>query len=141
MLSGRDPIAEEYADVLQNLEFAVVLLYRQHPELLDHQVNKVIEGLERSYTTEMNGRKAPNLRLAPLEAELFDKLKVLCDWRLGRATQSEAGLPEEVEALDVDEIILCLKRILRSIKLWTKEYGMRGYLDYVNQFFPAPQSE
>jgi len=34
----------------------------------------------------------------------------------------------------LDEIIACLQRILRSIELWQRERGQRGYYDFVSQF-------
>jgi hypothetical protein len=36
----------------------------------------------------------------------------------------------------VDEIILCLKRLRKSVKLWTTDYGRQGYLNYIAQFSP-----
>ncbi len=33
-----------------------------------------------------------------------------------------------------EEMIACLHRILRSIELWQKEGGRRGYYNFVNQF-------
>jgi hypothetical protein len=34
----------------------------------------------------------------------------------------------------VDEIIVCLKRIQKSVKTWSKRGGRRGYLSFVEQY-------
>jgi hypothetical protein len=38
------------------------------------------------------------------------------------------------EPKTVDEIMLCLKRILKSATRWNKEAGRQGYLDFITQF-------
>ncbi|GAB4274994.1 MAG: hypothetical protein Kow0080_23890 [Candidatus Promineifilaceae bacterium] len=47
----------------------------------------------------------------------------------------------ETTALTVSEIIACLKRIQRSIEMWQKEGGRRGYFEFINQFLPKEQKK
>lgn len=39
-----------------------------------------------------------------------------------------------IDPLTVEEITACLKWIRKSIRLWTKEGGRQGYLNYISQF-------
>jgi hypothetical protein len=36
--------------------------------------------------------------------------------------------------LTAAELVLCLKRIRKSIDFWTKEGGRQGYLNYVSEY-------
>jgi len=125
-----DEFTQKYQDVLQNIEFTIVRYYRQNPELVDYNVDRVLENLMRLYTAETKGRIFKMPTFAALEQSLLDGLKDICDTRLGRT----GTLPQGVPLRTAEEIAACLKRIRRSIQLWTKEFGRRGYLDYVSQF-------
>src|SRR5579864_2464970 len=108
-----DKFEDRYYDVLQNIEFAIVAVYREHPDLADLNVDRVLEGLIRSYTAEMNRRPAPTLALSDIDKSLLARVRGICEWRLGRdGPQTEAGgkLPE-FEPKTPEEIIACLKRI------------------------------
>jgi len=36
--------------------------------------------------------------------------------------------------MSLDEIIQCLKRILKSVEKWNKHEGIQGYLRFVSQY-------
>ena len=62
----------------------------------------------------------------------------MCEWRLGRG-EPPVDEPSKVPSpgpkpITVDEIILCLKRILKSVKRWNKEGGTQGYLNFIVQY-------
>ena len=132
-------VTENNPDVLQNIEFVIVKTYQECPDLIDHNVDKVIEGLIRLYQAEWKGRPSPTLRLTELEQRLHVGIKQMCDWRLGReklSTTDATAITLPADSLSPEIIIACLKRIRRSISLWTKELGRQGYLNYVQQFIP-----
>ncbi|HEX6385877.1 MAG TPA: hypothetical protein VF177_14500 [Anaerolineae bacterium] len=130
---------EEYQDVLQNIEFALVQVYREHDDMTDWEAEQAINGLIRTYTAEERSRSEPNLRLQPLAEEAYDRVVAMCEWRLGR-TQLVDESGEEVDLLiepvTVSEMVDCLKRVRRSIQMWRKEGGRRGYFEFVGQFLP-----
>ena len=130
---------DHYLDVLQNIEAAIVDVYREQPELTDHQVDKALSGLVRVYQAQANPRPVPQLTFKPLEQEVFDAIKFMCDWRLGKLSpeQEEDILLAAVaqEPKTTDDILACLKRIRKSVRLWTKQGGRQGYLSYVTSFF------
>ena len=128
---------EEYLDVLHNIETALAHEYEEHSEMTDWETRDAVKALMRAYKAELNERAAPALNLKPLTQSAYDSVKMMCDWRLGRATiLTEGGkIPAELPPpKPLNEIIACLQRILRSIELWQKEGGRRGYYNFVSQF-------
>lgn len=130
-------IEEEYMDVLQNIEFAVALHYREHPDTTDYSVARVYEALNDFYTAEKIGREPRPWKPTKEEQLLFDQTKEMCEWRLGRNTavySDEEILDIPSQEIDIDTLQLCLKRLRKSVKMWTKNYGRQGYLEYMTQF-------
>jgi hypothetical protein len=128
---------DKYLDVLQNIEFGIVGVYEQHPELTDWDASEAIQALIRHYAAEARGRSEPHIRLTDLGEEVYDSVATMCEFRLGRtepSTQEGEPLDQNIEPKSLDEIIACLKRIHKSIRRWHKEAGRRGYLDFVSQF-------
>ena len=133
------PFEEKYQDVLHNIETALVQVYREQDEMTDWEALTAVNGLIRTYTAEQRGRKAPNLRMDILTQAAYDNVQFMCEWRLGRAhLEGEAGQAFDMgmEPKTVSEIVACLKRIRKSIELWQKEGGRRGYFNFVSQFIP-----
>lgn len=181
-------VEEQYLDVLQNIEFGIIRVYREYPEMTDWQALDAVQALIRLYQAQAQGRPEPQIALQPLALEVFDSTQAMCEWRLGRSqlepagdapvdTQADAGhgthagtqpaLPDWSKAvmdwltrkykrppisesekpppnnsepvvgpdpISLDEIIVCLKRIRKSIQFWSKQGGRQGYLNYVDGF-------
>ncbi len=137
----QDSLEEQYLDVLQNLEFAIVQTARQHPELADWHAESAVSALIRLYKAEAAGDEIrdPSARLDPLAQEVYDGMHTMAEWRLGRGAAFEKdGEPVEIpiEPTTAQEMVDCLKRIRKSIRRWTKRGGRKGYLNYVDEFFP-----
>lgn len=49
-------VEEEHLDVLQNIEAAIVSVYRDHPEMTDYDVDKAFSALIQTYRSEAVGR-------------------------------------------------------------------------------------
>lgn len=128
-------IEEEHEDVLQNIELAVVNQYRIHPEMTDYAVARAYEALLQTYSAEATGRALKPVTAEGVEADLFRDIKKICEWRLGRA---ELKVPNDeathCEPIDVPTLVLCLKRLVKSVNKWTKNRGRQGYLNFVSQF-------
>ncbi len=130
-------IEEEYQDVLQNIEFGIVNVYRQNAALLDYDVLDALEGLTRYYVAEEANRDLRPLRLAERAQVVFDVVKTICEWRMGRQQLIQKGSEQrelKPEPLTVGEIIACLKRIHTSARRWNKQGGRQGYLKFVSEF-------
>jgi len=132
------PFEEQYEDVLQNIEFGIVQVYREHPEVTNWEVMAAVEALLRTYRAEAKGRQATSSSLDPLAQEIYDSVKMMCEWRLGREMpfMDEEGESVELspEPITLDELVACLKRVRKSINFWNREGGRQGYLTFVSQF-------
>ncbi|HRX04420.1 MAG: hypothetical protein KDH08_20985 [Anaerolineae bacterium] len=128
---------DDYLDVLQNVEAAIVGVYRTRPELVDYDVDVVLAALVKGYQAEQRQREKPALRLTELRQELYDAVGAMCEWRLGRTEfidpKTDQPMPGPPQ-LTIDEILACLKRIRTSVKRWTKDGGRQGYLTFIDKF-------
>ena len=137
-------IEEEYLDVLQNLEEAIIGYYNQNPTLIDAEVETAISWLIKLYAAEVQGKTSTYPKPRGIALEVAHSVKEMCEWRLGREKLkvedesgeiTEVGLKEmELEQLQLSEIVVCLKKIQSSVKFWTKKHGRQGYLKFVGKF-------
>ncbi len=128
---------EEYQDVLQNIEFAIIKVYHRRANLVDYDVETVLAALIRLYQAEQSGRQFDPPTLNELRQELYEAVKSMCDWRLGRVElvrNGDKGGAPQPPPLTVEEIVACLKRIRKSVQKWNKRGGQQGYLKFVEQF-------
>jgi hypothetical protein len=125
---------DEYIDVLQNIEMMILHVYREHADLLDYDVDKVLNLLWTEYRHEKINKTTPKPTLNANAQLVYDGVRQICEWRLGRKemTVGPEFVREKPEPISIDEILACLKCILKSIKLWNKEGGRRGYLYFIN---------
>lgn len=128
---------EQYTDVLQNIEFAIVDTYRRIPQLLDYHVDAALEAAIASYSAEQQGRTPRPVHLEGERLIVHDAVRNACEWRLGRAQLASGADALDAEPLEpkrVDEIVSCLKRIRKSAQGWTKRGGRQGYLQFVSRY-------
>jgi lysyl-tRNA synthetase class II len=133
---------EEYLDVLQNIEFAIIQIYRQYPELHDYEVMSALEAAIDFYAAQRINRNPREFNLSDRAALVAENLKNVCNWRLGRKSleTTETYLKDlardqaEFKPKNVEEIIACLKKVLGSVKKWNKQGGRQGYLSFVSAF-------
>jgi hypothetical protein len=131
-------IEDDYLDVLHNIETAIISVYRDQPGLVDAEADKALNTVLLEYQAELRGRSATPTIPGGLAELVYGSVKEICDWRLGREVLETAkgDLRLDVPPLTLDEIILCLKRIRKSIRMWTKQGGQRGYLNFVSEYLP-----
>ena len=136
----RQPVEEEYEDVLQNIESAVISIYRKDPELLDWEVDSAYQQLIRRYQAEWRGRepRPPSLSNERIR-RVYEAVELFCEWHLGReelVIEDDGTSIPIPEPLSLEEILAVLKRLRKSVRLWTKEGGRQGYLNFVDEFIP-----
>jgi hypothetical protein len=124
---------EKYLDVLQNIEFAIVEVYNADREkLIDKDAKEALDALLRYYRAVEEGRQPPDLSLSAPGARVFDAVRVMCEFRLGRAPLPRTG--EMIEAIPVSELVACLRKVQKSITRWSSHGGRQGYLKFVSQY-------
>ena len=127
----------DHQDVLQNIEFAIVSVYRRNSGLADYDVEKALNALISDYQAQLQDQTAKAPRMTTLTQQVFDSVKAMCEWRLGREAlvseenQSQMMIPDPIS---VDVIIASLKRIRKSVRKWNKRGGRQGYLQFIDQF-------
>ena len=130
-------VEAQYFDVLQNIETAIVSVYEIDARLLDVDVLDALDVLIRNYALEEQGAGTRTSRLSGPAQRVHDVARRICEWRLGRQRLNTANPPAGRRGsgeLSLAELVLCLKRIRKSVRLWNEQGGRQGYLDYVRQF-------
>jgi hypothetical protein len=132
-------VEEDYQDVLQNIEFSIVSEFRRDRSILDMNVLDAVNALTRWYEAEDQQRDPPKARLTERSQRIFDAVRATCEWRLGRQpipweTSEDEESTKLLHPLVAAEIVLCLKRLRKSIERWSKQDGRQGYLHFVRQY-------
>jgi len=129
---------EIYLDVLHNIEFAIVNVSRQQPDIVDYDIEKVLNTLLSEYQKQQRNQIVYETQLKTSAQQVYKMVKQMCEWRLGGETletddvdsiQIPSPLP-----ISIDEIIACLKRVRKSVQMWNKRGGRRGYLQFIDEF-------
>jgi hypothetical protein len=125
---------DQYLDVLQNIEWALLSLVKERPELSDHDMLCIIEQALTYYKSQQRGNLViAQSKLTDIRQEIFERILSMCEWRLGRLPSPNKEIA--CNPITIEELLLCLKRIEKSIKFWTKQGGRKGYIN-----FAAPQA-
>jgi hypothetical protein len=133
-------VEEDHLDVLQNLEFAIVEIYKKNPDLIDAEVLTAIEALIRIYGAEAQGKTIGSRPIRGLSQSVAESVKFFCEVRLGRSTLTDSPIEPtdpsigHLPTISLEILVACLKRIQTSINFWTKKNGRQGYLDYILRF-------
>jgi hypothetical protein len=122
-------------DVLQNIEFGIIEVYRADRSLLDIDAKDAIDALVRHYRCEEEHRTPPTMKLGDRAQRVFQSVQRLCEWRLGRSLfPGEDSAPGP--GIAVSELVECLREIQKSIPRWSRQGGRQGYLDFVGHYVP-----
>ncbi|GER79670.1 MAG: hypothetical protein M5U11_14870 [Anaerolineales bacterium] len=92
-------VEEEYLDVLQNIEWAILSVYRENPQLFDYDVDKALNALWMGYRSEQIGKAKPPPAFNELQDLLYERVRAICEWRLGRNPMQKEG--EDGEVVDL----------------------------------------
>jgi hypothetical protein len=127
---------EENLDILQNLESAVVNIWRRHREMSDYTAARAYEAVFELYRAEARGHQPKPCSLTGLDLEVFDALKIICEYRLGRGKISGDDSSEPVPPVPVDTLLDCLRKLRKSVERHTKQGGRQSYLTFIDGFLP-----
>jgi hypothetical protein len=122
---------EEYFDVLRSIEEGIVRAYAAMPEAKDRHAEKAIGSLIRYYNAALKERKPPTIKLNMQEKTFYDTIQAAVT-----AHMSGDGLMESYRLVTLEEAVLCLKRIQKSLDQMMKLHGQSGtkYLEFVKGY-------
>ena len=127
---------DKYLDVLQNIEFPIQSIYKQHPDLTDYDALSAIESTIEFYKAEQSNREPRNFNLSAKSLQVYEGVKERCEFRLGRTKLDGSSLETIADPISIEEVLQCLNKIKNSINVWTKRNGRQGYLNFVKRFMP-----
>lgn len=126
---------EENLDVLQNLEFAIVEVWRAHPEMTDYSAQRAYEAARQFYRAEQRGLPAKPPALSGLDATAFEAVKAMCEFRLGRDPGPAAAAADiPVTPVPLEILLGCLQELAKSVERHTRSGGRQGYLQFIDGF-------
>jgi len=125
---------DDKLDILQTLEFAMVDVWRRHPEMSDHVANRAYEWAFDLYRAEVRRGKPRPRTLTGLDLEAFESLKAMCEFRLGRGAAPDGG--GKIPGIPIALLVECLGELRKSVERHTKLGGWQGYLTFINKFLP-----
>ena len=130
-------VEQDYLDILQNIESAIMSVYRENPLLVDFDVEAAINALISLYHAQAQNHEARRPNLNERATLVYEQVESMCEFRLGREEFLSADMRERgprPEPVTLDVIVACLKRIRKSVQRWNKEGGRQGYLTFVGRF-------
>ena len=95
-------------DVLQNIEFAIVSVYRERSDLVDYDVMRALDALIDVYRAGSRGHTPKTIHLPEPESLVFQRIKEMCEFRLGRHELAIQRQAPSGEAKTVDAILACV---------------------------------
>ena len=111
-------LEDVHLNMLQNIEFAIVSVYREQPGLRDTQVMRALDALIDVYRAETRGHTPQEISLPEPKDTAFQRTKEMCELRLGRpttVTRIQVLFEGDKTACD---ILACLRKIRRSVERW-----------------------
>jgi len=135
-------VEDKHMDVLHSIETAIINVYRDNEELKDANAMRAIKALIALYRSKVTKREAPATSdLNEDELKMYNNVLSFLKMRgnIGGSEHQEAPAKRRFsrafKTQTPDEVYLtCLRRIEKSIKLWTRRNGIRGYLNFVKNY-------
>ncbi len=132
-------IEEEFENVMLNIEIQVVSISNKAPNLSDFGVDKVYNAFLSRYKALLRGREAKAVSFDSPENDLYLLIKGMCDFFTGDSETWGDGdflIELEAEKVSYEKMVAIFKRLRKSVKMWTKRGGSKGYIYYISQFIP-----
>ncbi len=126
-------ITDDKLPILQDLETAVVDVWRVNPTMSDHVALRAYETAFQLYRAELRGRTPKPHVLSGLDAATFEAVRLVCEIRLGRGPEPADG-SKPTASTPVDILVDCLRELGKSVERHTHLEGRQGYLTFIDHF-------
>jgi hypothetical protein len=122
---------DDYQDVLQNIEAAVVQVWLENPTMTNYVVMAACDAAINYYRALASQQTPKPVNLSGLDAKVFEGIKKMCEWRSGWSPGSKQG---ELTPIPLEDLLACLRKLRKSVDYWTKHGGRQGYMQYIEHY-------
>lgn len=119
--------------VLEAIETAILKVFRHERKLIDFDVDEALDALIADYRAEQQQHVSKPHRLGERAETIYSTVKSNCEWMLGRGEPVTKPTIGSQGTRSPEEIVAGLRKIKKSVALWTKEGGRQGYLNFIDQ--------
>ena len=130
-------LESDYLDFLQNIESAVLAVFKENPDLGDLDVQKAYDRLVKVYQRKKKHLPEMEVTLSGHARKVFDAAYAVCEWRRKKGPGEPVG-PDEFEGLGNDvpivAVVRSLEKLHKSVERWHNKDGHRGYLTFISGF-------
>lgn len=123
LVQTRMRVEEKFQDTLEDIETAIVTLYRKNRDMTGHNVLRALEAAVQRYRAIVRGHVIKPTTLEGIDLALFEAIRVACE-----------GWQQPAGPLTAQDLLDCLRRLVGSVEFWGKQGGRQGYLEHVNKF-------
>lgn len=128
----KSSLEDDQLDVLQNIEFSIISVFREGHEVYDSVVMRALDTVINAYRAELRGNVLPSVQMDGPAGMIAERVQAVCETRLGRKKQVFELDPDGIKTVDV--VLACLKKIRKSVERWNKSGGRQGYLQFASRF-------
>lgn len=121
--------------LFKDFETTVIDHWRADRNLSDHAVTRVYEAAAQVYDAELRGRRPRPHGLTGSELDLFEKIRLMAEYRMGRGPRTGRAAAEVVPQ-PLEAVHRALRELVKSVGVRTERGGRQGYLTYVEPFIP-----
>ena len=122
---------DPYLEVLQNIEFAVVQVWKKNSTMTNYAVMRAYDAAISFYGALARQHAPKPISLTGIDALLFEEIQKVCEWRLGR-TAGPTG--EAAPVVSTEVLVSCLRKVRKSVDHWTEQGGRQGYMQFIERF-------
>lgn len=130
-------LESDYLDFLQNIEFAVMEVFKENPDMGDPDVQRAYDRLVKFYQRKKKHLPETEVTLSGHARKVFDAAYAVCEWRRKKGPGEPIGLDGyKVIGNDVPivAVVRSLEKLHKSVERWHKKDGHSGYLTFISGF-------
>ncbi len=127
-------VVNDFLDVLQNIEASITATAQENPQLGDKDVILATERLIAGYTREKKKMPVLPVKLPSGSLPVFQAMKDSCEMRLTRESNDVQEDDVVGYRVPLRIMIICLERLHKSQLRWHKEFGHKGYLNFIKGY-------
>ncbi|MEZ4632298.1 MAG: hypothetical protein R2880_16575 [Deinococcales bacterium] len=117
-------------DKFELIESTVIKVFKQDPDLIDMEMLAAYEALSRLYRAKAQAKNLSSKpRLNEKSQKLYQVIAQAIDQKLATFAEGDERYLEESKIF-----ASCLRRLEKSVKMWTRKHGRQGYLKFICGF-------